>query len=243
MTAIPPPDFQFKQFSIWHHMCGMKVSMDAVMLGAWTGVTPSVNRVLDIGCGSGILSLMLAQRLASLNTEFKILGLDINEDAVTQSNFNALQSPWSMQLSFKHQDISSWQTSAKFDLIICNPPYFSNHLGSTNSKRHIARHNDELSFPQLLSQAYALLSDSGEFNVILPCSEWDNFKYHASASNWFVKQQCVVTTATNKAPSRVMVCLIKQPSTMQIDELLVRGSNNNYTAAFKSLTEEFYLKF
>ena len=168
------PNFRFKQFTVWHDRCAMKVGTDGVLLGAWApanSFTPNpLTRILDIGTGSGLIALMLAQRFP----EASIDAIDIDEAAVEQARENFVVSPWTDRLHAFHARLQDWQnhplqiTNYKYDLIVSNPPDFQNSLKNPDKGRQTARHTDTLSYAELLRHSARLLTEKGLLALVLP---------------------------------------------------------------------------
>ena len=189
------PNFRFKQFTVWHDRCAMKVGTDGVLLGAWCPlphrpIASSPYRLLDIGTGSGLIALMLAQRLSNLspiaNNLYTIDAIDIDADAVAQAQYNFEQSPWSAQLHAHHSTLQDWHplpitdnrypisdtrypiTELGYSLIVSNPPYFQDSLKNPNAQRATARHTDSLSYEELIMHSVRLLAPDGILALVLP---------------------------------------------------------------------------
>lgn len=243
--------FRCKQFFVDHGDCAMKVSTDALLLGAWTQI-PAQGAVLDIGCGSGILSLMLAQRCAKSVVD--AIELDAAAAAAAAKNFAA--SPFAEQLRLIEGDILTYPASAdhlserRYQLIISNPPFFVESLKSTDTKRQQARHTDTLSFAALLKVAADLLSPDGKFSLVLPCVEAEQLLMLAFASGWQLDRDCWVQSIPTKVPlrrlmtlSRTSLSLVSSPKQLQSERLLIRELDGQYSAAYRQLLADFYLKF
>lgn len=234
------PDFTFKQFSIWHDKCAMKVNTDGILLGAWSQLN-NATTILDIGSGTGLIALMLAQRAC---TKAQIFGVEIEQAAAQQASFNASQSPWSINVQIINQDIQSFSLThmAKFDLIVSNPPYFTNALKAPTKGRELARHNDGLSFEQLLHSASLLASNNAHFSLILPCDEAQRLLTISEKFGWNLKHLCLVSTVTGKAPSRSLIELVRAESTTpKQTALTIRDNTNKYTDEFIQLCKDYYL--
>ena len=162
------PFFTFKQFTIRHDRCAMKVGTDGVLLGAWTSVDHS-HRLLDIGTGTGLIALMLAQRCP----QAFITAIDIDAEAVEQARENALSSPWKDRVEVLLQDICTFPANQQFDTIVSNPPYFIDSLKCPDDQRNTARHTDTLDAERLLASVARLLTDDGRFSIILPAEQTD----------------------------------------------------------------------
>ena len=161
--------FRFKQFAVRQDRCPMKVGTDGVLLGAWAPVLPSDRRVLDIGTGTGLIALMMAQRMP----QARIAGVDI--DDVSQARENADASPWGARLEFHRCPVQEFAAGGAFDLIVSNPPYFVGSLTCPDAGRTAARHAVHLPFEALRDAVLRLLAPGGRFALILPSSETERF--------------------------------------------------------------------
>ena len=164
--------FQFKEFTIHQPHCAMKVSTDACILGAWTPILPNTKNVLDIGAGTGLLSLMLCQR----KNELTIDALEIDENAYLQAVQNIEASTFANKVQVHLADAKTWQSPMQYDLIICNPPFFSNNLKGENATRNLARHNDHLDFESLAGIIDHYISDNVYASILLPTTETNNWQ-------------------------------------------------------------------
>lgn len=253
LPSLPPADFCFKQFSIWHQQCAMKVNTDGILLGAWANVENAKN-ILDIGTGTGLIALMLAQRTESLPLKPNISALEIDENAYQQSIFNVKQSPWNSRLKIVHHDFLSWQQQNQipphsFDTLVSNPPYFDDSLLSDKANRNLARHTQHMSFAQLLNAANNLLSDNGEFSLILPPEQASKVITLGANIGLQLTRQLLVKTTPNKPISRVLFSLRKThlPTTATLlenvtSEMTIRDNNNQYSEQYVTLCKDFYLK-
>lgn len=237
------PNFRFKQFSIWHDQCAMKVNTDGILLGAWSTLN-NAKSVIDVGSGTGLIALMLAQKANGHSSLSHLVGVEIDEAAANQAKFNVAQSPWPAQVEIICQDIQSYCLSApvKFDLLVSNPPYFTNSLRAPDEARDKARHNAGLSFEALLHSANQLGSESARFNLILPCNEAERLLKLAPNYNWFLSQKCDISTVEGKSPTRSLLSLTKkQTSHPELSYITIRDKSNGYTPEFIELCREFYL--
>ncbi|MBR1596025.1 MAG: methyltransferase [Phocaeicola sp.] len=228
--------FAFKQFEVYHDRCAMKVGTDAVLLGAWADVVQA-HRVLDIGTGTGIIALMIAQR-----SKAHITAVDLDEDAVEQAEWNVFISPWCNRINVIRHDIRSFTVDDPFDCIVSNPPYFRDNLKSPDQKRTMARHTDSLSYRELLKSVDSLLSGDGLFSVILPFHALDSFWSAAMEFNLYPCRQMQVQTKFSSPIKRVMLELRRQYSSYTMEHLVLRDEWGRYSEAYRELTKEFYLK-
>ncbi|QQX82446.1 methyltransferase [Shewanella sp. KX20019] len=239
--------FSFKQFHIDDSRCGMPVSTDGVLLGAWAPLTDA-KTILDIGAGSGLLSLMARQR-----SQAKITAIELDQSAALDCQYNFNQSPWSASFTLLTSSIQQYCTTAekqRFDHIICNPPYFDNGPQSSSSLRATARHTDRLSFDELLGAICFLLSPAGQASLILPTTAaaqlLSQLKQHSLACKYAV----AVSSVEGKVPNRQLLLLNKtadtnMPLLQKLDSvptLAIRQVNGQYTDEFVQLTKSFYLK-
>lgn len=230
--------FQFKQFTIHQDLCAMKVGTDGVLIGAWGAVGET--RMLDIGCGSGLISIMAAQR----TTTMKIDAIDIEESAVRQSEINVAACPWSDRITIHHTTIQEFNPQYKYDFIISNPPYFINSLKEGKDARAIARHSNTLPYSDLAKSVERVLTENGIFSVIFPYLEANIFIVEAAKySLYCIKRVDIKGTAT-RATKRVMLQFARSRKEIINDELIIEdGARHHYTQKYKELTKEFYMKF
>lgn len=232
------PYFQFKQFTIFHDKCAMKVGADGVTLGAWADVQ-NAKTILDVGCGSGLIALMLAQR-----SEAKITAIDIDENCALQAKENIENSPWKSRISVLHtsfQDFAT-KTTETYDLIVSNPPFFNNSLKNPLQSRSIARHSETLPHVDLVKNAKKILSDNGKLCVILPVVEGERFIELAENEGLFCKQKVNVFPNHEKAAKRLLLEFKKKKSDCKISELTIEKERGIYTDEYSELVKDFYLK-
>jgi tRNA1Val (adenine37-N6)-methyltransferase len=219
----------------------MKIGTDGVLLGAWCPIDNNPFSVLDIGAGTGILSLMLAQRS---NAE-QIDSLEIDEEAYEQCVENFENSPWSDRLFCFHAGLDEFvdEPEDEYDLIISNPPFYSEDFKSDNSQRDLARFQDALPFEDLIEAANLLLSENGIFAVIIPFKEEKNFiDLCAEVELYPVKVTRVKGTPTTPIIRSLLVFKRYELSTLTADELIIETSRHQYTDDYINLTKDFYLK-
>ncbi|MEG2240512.1 MAG: methyltransferase domain-containing protein [Alistipes sp.] len=229
--------FQFKQFTIRQDRCPMKVGTDAVLLGAWAEVRATDRHILDIGTGTGILALMLAQRSVA-----SITGIDISD--VSQARENAADSAWSSRINFMQCAVQQFESIHSFDLIISNPPYFVASLLPPDAGRMAARHTTELPFEALRDAVLRLLSNEGHFALILPVAESARFESVCRGQLSAIRRTEVHTTLDT--PVKRVLTEYARHATAHFEPtslVIGTGTHEEYTAQYRNLTCDFYLKF
>ena len=231
--------FTFKQFFVAHDRCAMKVGTDGVLLGAWAPVA-NVRRVLDIGTGSGLIALMLAQRTAD---SVQIDAVELDEAAAQQAAENVAASPWPQRIRVHQADILAWTADCdqRYSLIVSNPPYFAPGSDCATPERASARYTDSLSHEALLGCAEQLIAEEGFFCVILPESAGNSLVEMALRRGWHLRFRTDVADNETRPPNRVMLALSPQPGEQMWDRMTIRGSDQHYSEAHCSLTRDFYL--
>lgn len=233
---MPNPYFSFKRFTVYHDRCAMKVGTDGVLLGAWADVA-SARQVLDIGTGTGLIALMVAQR-----SHARIKAIDIDEDAVGQARENVAASPWKDRIEVERQDVCRFTPGCLFDAIVSNPPYFADSLKCPDGQRNAARHTDSLDFDRLIASAARLLHPEGAFSVIIPTDGKELFLAIAARYGLHLSRQTLVHTKPGAEPKRVLLALKFAADDCTMDDLTIELSRHVYSAAYTALTKEFYLK-
>ncbi len=230
--------FRFKQFAVEDSRCAMKVCTDGVLLGAWAeGDKPL--RILDIGSGSGLISLMLAQRFP----EAKVVGIDIDQQAVEQSRENVVRSPFAERVEILCTSLQDYAPNGKFDLIVSNPPYFQQSLQCPDAQRTLARHTPSLSYNDLLQHAVRLLREDGSLQLILPAQEEESVVRLATSFHLHLKRICRVRGRENKPAKRILLQFVLGISEEYTVEsgLTLETSEGQRTEAYRTLAGEFYL--
>ncbi|MBP9848161.1 MAG: methyltransferase [Flavobacterium sp.] len=232
--------FKFKQFSVNQDRCAMKIGTDGVLLGAWTPLINNPYNVLDIGAGTGILSLMLSQRS---NAE-QIDAIEIDEDAYEQCVENFEASPWGDKLFCFHAGLDEFveEPEDEYDLIISNPPFYTDDFKSPTTSRDLARFEDALPFEELIEAAALLLSDNGIFSVIIPFKEEQRFVTMCKELDLFPLKITRVKGTPTSEIKRSLLAFYRMEQTPLIDELIIEISRHNYTPEYIELTKDFYLK-
>ena len=232
--------FQFKQFMIRQEKSAMRVGTDGVLLGAWTDVSNAKN-ILDIGAGTGLIAIMLAQR-----SKAKITGIEIEVQAANEAIQNAKNSPWTNRINIVHLPFQEFaaKTEERFDTIVSNPPYFTNAVKSKQDEKSVARHNHLLPFKELLQGVSKLLTPDGKLSVILPVNEAINFTNQAKESGLFPSVLTEVKPSTNKEPNRQLMEFSQKVGNPGKGTLSIFEKNGvDFTDEYKNLTAGFYLNF
>ncbi|WP_260625623.1 tRNA1(Val) (adenine(37)-N6)-methyltransferase [Hymenobacter sediminicola] len=234
--------FQFKQFRIEQGECAMKVSTDACVLGAAADIEEA-QRILDIGTGTGLLALMAAKR----NTSARIEAVELELAAAAQAAANFAASPWAARLTLHAQPLARFAATcpAPFDHILCNPPFFRHSLRSPNAQRTTARHtaDDTLSFPELARFASDFLTPVGRLTVLLPPPEMRHFEEAAAQAGLWPLTRLVLQHRAGSKPLRHITAFSWQKQPAQQHDLLVKDDVEEYSAAFRTLLQDFYLAF
>lgn len=226
--------FSFKQFTVNHDNCAMKVGTDGVLLGAWAN---GGNRILDVGTGSGLIALFMAQRFP----DAEITAIDIDHDACMQASANAEASVFSDRIRVIESSFQKFCDN-KFNSIVCNPPFFNNALKCENRQRNMARHTDTLPYRDLFRCACSALDDNGEFSVIIPAACRTDFDMEALFSGLHVKRICSIKTVPHKPVSRYLISYTKIPSSqIEVTDGCINDKDMKRSGWYASLTEKFYL--
>ncbi len=230
--------FQFKQFRIDQDNCAMKVSTDACLFGAWVPVAKYVKTVLDIGGGTGLLSLMLAQK----NKDIYIDAIELNLNASQQANTNFTASPWSNRLRVIHADIKEFVEEHKYDMIICNPPFFQNSLLGSDNDRNIARHTRELEYSDIIKAMEMYLTENGYATILLPAAEHKVWQELLKRFGWYVNTELRVRPLPHKPINRIMSICSRQNESNDIHEICIYKEQGKYSDEFIALLKPFYLQ-
>ncbi len=233
--------FQFKQFRIIHEQSAMKVGTDGVLLGAWANIG-AAKSILDVGTGTGLISIMMAQR-----SNAKITGIEIEKKAAEEAKINALSCPWSNRIRILHSSFQEfvYKTSEAYDLIISNPPFFENSQKSKCDLLAIAKHNHLLPPAELIGGSARLLTPNGKIAIILPADSVKTIKNLAEKENLQILRETEVRPNNLKKPHRYLLELGKADKVIiKKSTLLIHNEDSNsFTDNYKILTREFYLNF
>lgn len=245
--------FDFKRFSVSNELSAQKVGTDGVLLGAWVALDGTERHILDVGTGTGVIALMLAQRTERPPVEpgVTIVAIDIDYPSAREAAANFSASPWSGRMAAFQGDFRGLGGDAPhplsflkcpYDLIVSNPPFFTDSLKAPEARRSDARHSDILTFDDLLCGADALLSPEGRLAVIYPATEAERLAGEALSAGLFPIRSCRVSTKAGKAPKRIMMDFSRQKKEPLSEELFIH-EGDGFSEAYRALTRDFYLKF
>lgn len=247
--------FRFKQFTIHQDKCAMKVGTDGILLGAWVNLSGK-SQILDVGTGTGLLALMLAQRSQSLLPQPLIDAVEIDGAAYGQANANIQNSPWCDRINIYHARIQDFanqnltnftnpnnpnKDAHHYDLIISNPPFFENAYKASQPARTLARHSDSLTQNDLLQVAQQLLKPTGHLAVIYPTDLAHNFLERARSFHLFCDRKVYIKPTPTSVVKRILMSLSPTSSPTQESTLTIEMRKHAYTQDYISLVKEFYL--
>jgi tRNA1Val (adenine37-N6)-methyltransferase len=226
--------FHFKYFSIKQEVAAVKVGTDAMLLGAFVDVTDASN-CLEIGTGTGVIALMLAQQKSNL----QVVSLEIDKETAEEAEYNVLNSSFSSQIQVQSTDFLVYQSQKSFDLIVSNPPYFENGLLPEDSKLKTAKHIDSKVVQLWFDKIEQLLSSNGCCWMILPFNSLSEWVAMATNSNLFLNTE-IRLYAKPKVIKRVIVCFSKEKKEFSSQDFLIRNEEGNFSAAYIDRTKEFH---
>lgn len=234
--------FQFKQFTIQQADCAMKVCTDACLFGAWVAEQTanfSVKQVLDIGAGTGLLSLMIAQKTNAI-----VHAIEIEPNAAKQCAENFAASPFYNRMHVTCCDANEFTPETLADLIVCNPPFFSGDLNSPVAANNLARHEAGLSLLSLASACYRMTKENGLVAILLPCHRSEEMKSLMHAAHFHVQREAMVLQSPVHKPFRTMLLFSKiaQPIAAR-ESILIKDESKDYSMRFKTLLQDYYLQF
>ena len=236
---MPNDYFRFKQFTIWQDRCAMKVSTDGVLLGAWTECA-NASRILDIGTGTGILALIAAQR----NPTALIDAVEIDEASAEQAGENVAASPWPDRVTVFHADVRRWDRDARYDLIVCNPPFYKGHQASSDARTALAKHEMSLDLAALMQAVVGLCTDQGRACMIIPIDRLEELIILAAAHGFSLSRKCLVLYLSNKTAKRVLVELTRKFNGQEeISELVIEQTPGEFSPEYRALLSDLVLHF
>jgi len=231
--------FNFKQFTIRQEGAAMKVGTDSIILGSWVNVK-NASKILDIGTGTGILAIMMAQR-----SEAEIIAVESNKNAFLEAVFNVKSSPWNNRIRLVESSFQNFAkielcVKSKYDLVISNPPYFNKSIQARTLDRTIARHTITLSSNDLLEGVLKLLKAKGRFCLILPVTEGKQFIKDAEERGLHCIRILHLRTTKSQSVKRLVMEFSPEIRKIEKQELTIRKEDQDYTFEYKNLTKEFY---
>lgn len=234
--------FKFKQFEVQQDQCAMKIGTDGVLLGAWASLKHEPTSILDIGAGTGILALMLAQRSNALS--MNIDAIEIDDYAYEQCVENFENAPWSDRLFCYHASLAEFveEIEDKYELIVSNPPFYSENYKTKNKQRDLARFQDAMPFEHLIESVFHLLSKKGVFSVVIPFKEENSFIEIASTIGLLPNKILRVKGNASSEFKRSLIEFSFRESAIELNELIIETERHKYTEDFVELTKDFYLK-
>lgn len=232
--------FKFKQFTIQQDQCAMKIGTDGVLLGAWTSLGNNPDSILDIGTGTGIIALQMAQRSDAVTID----AIEIDANAYEQSVENFENSDWADRLFCYHCSLQEFteEPEGTYDLIVANPPFYTDDFKTVNEARNKARFTTSLSFEDLLFSVSKLLSEQGVFSVIIPFKEEANFIILAKEHQLFTTRICRVKGTPTSEIKRSLIEFSFQKASLIMEDLIIEHERHQYTKEYQNLVKEFYLK-
>jgi len=237
---MPNPYFQFKQFTIYHDKCAMKVGTDGVLLGAWASVEKALE-ILDVGTGTGLVAIMLAQRSMA-----NIDAVEIDESAYSQAYENISACPWHERICLIKSSFQEYSAGCgkAYDLIVSNPPYFKNQYRPSERSRALARHDDSLSLKDLVLYAHKILKTDGIISVVLPVEAMKEYKEYLQHNNLYITRLLYVMPLPGRPVKRILMEAGREKKTIEENQLAIEsGRRHHYTKEYIDLTNAFYLAF
>ena len=233
--------FQFRQFSVRQSQCAMKVGTDGTLLGAWAQATGGPCRILDIGTGTGLIALMMAQRYP----EAMVVGIDIDKDAVEQATMNVKESPFAERIRIVHGDVNNMMLEYPFDTIVSNPPYFMSQssMKSPNLSRCMARQTSTLDFCKLVKAGCRMMKPEGILSVVIPIEGYGHMAHEALLSGFYASRICRIRTTPNKVAKRILIEFRQSPKfETDTDEEILEIEPGVRSQWYQELTQAFYIK-
>lgn len=231
--------FRFKQFAVSQSRAAMKVGTDGVLLGAWVRTGESDLRILDIGTGTGVIALMMAQRVAAAH----VTAVEIDPPSAADARDSVAASSWSGRVEVVEGDIADYAPEEPFDLIVSNPPYFSDSLLPSDSGRAAARHTCSLTFDRLADAVVRMLAPEGRFALILPVDEAFGFRTTAISRGLFPQRLTEVWSTPRSGAIRLLAEYVRRPLPQPAGADRIVIDDGGFTAEYRALTKDFYLKF
>jgi tRNA1Val (adenine37-N6)-methyltransferase len=229
--------FRFKSFEIEQSKSAMKVGTDGVLLGAWAKPSSPPEHILDIGTGTGLIAIMMAQRFEGAN----IIGIDIDSEAVQEATSNMTNCQWHKRLSCCERSLQNANFNHSFDLIVCNPPYFKNTTTSIDERRATARHTNSLSLNDIFKKMDTLLSSKGELMIVYPSENFQEIRSNLKSFGLYINEICWVKGNEKSNVMRILLKISKQKKTLIENQLTIEKERHQYTDEYVDLCKDFYL--
>ena len=239
---MPLPPFRCKKFLVNQAGAAHPIGTDSLLIGSWADVS-NCQSVLDIGTGTGIIALMLAQRLDEMDAPFLVDAAEIDPPSAATARSNFAQSDWASHLTIWEGPVQELPGMGKYDLIVSNPPFFAETILSPDLARRQARSTVTLHFSDLIETALRLLAPNGHFCVVLPVQEGQRLYQMATPMGLYLTRCTTVFSKKGKAAERMLLQLERNPYPFKKEELLIYEGPNSYSEAYKRLTKDFYLAF
>lgn len=228
--------FSFKQFTVWQDKTAMKVTTDACIQGAYTPVPPGADTALDLGCGTGLLALMMAQKDPAITIDC----IDIDAGACAQCAENAEKSPWGERIKVLNGDARVALSGRRYDMIVCNPPFFNKSLLGPDKEKNIARHTLTLTYTDIAGIMNEVITEEGWISILLPTTEYALWKQAAASAGWYATQELSVHDRAGKPATRTIGIYTRTQSATIQDTLIIKEADN-YTPEFRALLAPYYL--
>lgn len=230
--------FKFKQFTIQQDKCAMKVCTDACLFGVWINIPNHTKHILDIGTGTGLLSLMLAQKSEKY---ISIDAVELEENAFEQAINNFTESTFAERIKGIHVNFFNYKTEKKYDILVCNPPFYKQQLATQNKANILARHSDDFDFNDFFFQCSQLSNEAANLFLLMPFYRKNEIEKIALQNKWYPKEITLVVNKIGQQPIRVMFHFVKNIEIQVLkNELIIYQENNAYTDEFKEKLSPFY---
>lgn len=232
--------FRFKRFSIRNDKAALKVGTDAVLLGAAMTVSPEDRTLLDIGTGTGVIALMVAQRCCAAQASMRIVAIDIDGPSAEEAAENFADSPWASCLTAIHTSLADFKPERTFDCIFSNPPFYDNSLKNPDAREAAARHTESLSFREIFAFSAEWLQPEGHLSLILPADQEVAVIRTAVSFGLYPSRIIRIKGAARKPVKRIILEFSRTRKTVA-EEMLVLMDGNARSVQYQELTKEFYL--
>ncbi|MFL5809178.1 MAG: tRNA1(Val) (adenine(37)-N6)-methyltransferase [Flavisolibacter sp.] len=239
---MPNPYFQFKQFTVFHDKSAMKITTDACFFGAWCAeeiskISAGKTNLLDIGAGTGLLSLMITQK-----NKLHVDAVEIDSDAANQARENIATSPWSQQVSVYNENILQLDVKKKYDFIVSNPPFYENELNSDRQAKNIAHHSEELKLNEVFDIINQRLNEDGIYFLLLPFKRELEIKSIAAKNKMHINKKLFLQPSIHHKPTRIVIMGSKSTKKQLIQTISIRDEKDDYSEEFRRMLKDYYLR-